>query len=110
MTDAIGRTARRQEINGRPAAQGMRHCRFDRLGVPDLGQIRLFPAVKGRIPKTEDSLAERARFELSGDFVNGQQVIRKVKGVLKWLRRVATETHESLHSGLEPIGALALAR
>jgi hypothetical protein len=28
--------------------------------------------VTGRIPKTEDSLAERAEFELSGDFISGQ--------------------------------------
>jgi hypothetical protein len=37
--------------------------------VPDSGQMRVFQAAKERIPKTEDSLAERGEFELSGDFV-----------------------------------------
>jgi hypothetical protein len=40
--------------------------------MPDLGQMRVFHAERKRIPKTEDSLAERVEFELSGDFVNGQ--------------------------------------
>ena len=30
--------------------------------------MRVFQAESKRIPKTEDSLAERAEFELSGDF------------------------------------------
>jgi len=37
--------------------------------VPDSGQMRVFHAEKKRIPKTEDSLAERVGFELTGDFV-----------------------------------------
>jgi hypothetical protein len=41
--------------------------------------MRPFHAEKQRIPKTEDSLAEQARFELSGDFLNVQQVIKSVK-------------------------------
>jgi hypothetical protein len=36
--------------------------------MPDLGQMRVFHAERKRIPKTEDSLAERAGFELTGDF------------------------------------------
>jgi len=40
--------------------------------VPDSGQMRVFRAAKQRIPKTEDSLAERGEFELSGDFIGGQ--------------------------------------
>jgi hypothetical protein len=31
-----------------------------------------FRAERKRIPKTEDSLAERGEFELSGDFISGQ--------------------------------------
>ncbi len=34
-----------------------------------------------------DCVAERAGFELSGDFVNGQQIIRKRQRVQKWLPR-----------------------
>jgi hypothetical protein len=37
--------------------------------------MRVFHAERKRIPKTEDSLAERGEFELSGDFVNGQYAI-----------------------------------
>jgi hypothetical protein len=42
------------------------------LGVSDSGQMGRFSAAKRRIPKTEDSLAERDEFELTGDLVNGQ--------------------------------------
>jgi hypothetical protein len=34
--------------------------------------MRVFQAEKKRIPKTEDSLAERGEFELTGDFVKRQ--------------------------------------
>jgi hypothetical protein len=34
--------------------------------------MRVFQAESKRIPKTEDSLAERSEFELSGDFISGQ--------------------------------------
>jgi len=40
--------------------------------VPDSGQTRVFYADDERIQKTEDSLAERGEFELSGDFISGQ--------------------------------------
>ena len=41
-------------------------------GVPDSGQMRVFHADDERILKTEDSLAERVEFELTGDFVADQ--------------------------------------
>jgi hypothetical protein len=41
--------------------------------------MRGFRTVCGRIANIKDSLLERAGFELSGDFVNGQLVIRSVK-------------------------------
>jgi hypothetical protein len=50
-------------------ARGQRH------GVLDSEQMRIFDAEKKRILKTEDSLAERGEFELSGDFVSGQYAI-----------------------------------
>jgi hypothetical protein len=34
--------------------------------------MRVFHAEKKRIPKPEDSLAERGEFELSGDFISGR--------------------------------------
>src|SRR5229473_3285611 len=33
------------------------------FALPDFGQMRVFNAAKGRIPKTEDSLLERNRLE-----------------------------------------------
>jgi hypothetical protein len=40
--------------------------------VPDSGKIRVFRAAKERIPKTEDSLAERSEFELPVPFLNSK--------------------------------------
>ena len=37
--------------------------------MPDSAQMRVFHAAEERIPKPEDSLAERMGFELTGDFV-----------------------------------------
>jgi hypothetical protein len=37
-------------------------------GAPDAGKMGVFHAVDERIPETEDSLAERMGFELTGDF------------------------------------------
>jgi hypothetical protein len=34
--------------------------------------MRVFHAADERIPKPEDSLAERGEFELSGDFISGE--------------------------------------
>ena len=47
--------------------------------------MRPFHAEKQRIPKTEDSLAERDEFELADDFVNGQQGVRERQRVRKWV-------------------------
>jgi hypothetical protein len=54
------------------------HLNPDETGSPvDLGfripaKCAFFHAADERIPKTEDSLAERGEFELSGDFISGQ--------------------------------------
>jgi hypothetical protein len=52
------------EISPKLAFEPQRVQFFGGLGVPDSGQMRVFHAVRKRIPKTEDSLAERSGFEL----------------------------------------------
>jgi len=57
------------------------------LRISLCNQIGSFSAIRERVRNTEDCPLERGEFELWGDLVNGQDVIRKRQRVQRWMPR-----------------------